>query len=185
MGYSIGILILLGVLYGIVSPILFKMPFSEDFVENTFIPLWQTQKIYVIAIFTVIVLILSKIYRDWDVKRLQKLQSLRLSAKIQTGNSSIDDNFDVILSDNNPDAYKIINQDLAQLILNIKTLFDAPKVQMKFYGNSILLAIFTNQDLFELGDLRHTPLNPKVSNCFISQIAGILMFMDYIETLNK
>ena len=185
LGYSIGILILLGVLYGIVSPILFKMPFFEDFVENTFIPLWQTQKFYVIAIFTVFVLIISKIYRDWDVKRLQKLQSLRLSAKIQAGSSCIDDNFDVILSDNSPDAYKIINQDLAQLILNIKTLFDAPKVQMKFYGNSIMLAIFTNQDLFELGDLRHTPLNPKVSNSFISQIAGILMFMDYVETLNK
>ena len=185
LGYSIGILILLGVLYGIVSPILFKMPFFEDFVENTFIPLWQTQKFYVIAIFTVFVLIISKIYRDWDVKRLQEKQRLRNSQKLKTGDSRIDEDFDIILSDNSSDVYKIVNQDLAQLILNIKTLFDAPKVQMKFYGNSILLAIFTNQDLFELGDLRHTPLNPKVSNSFISQIAGILMFMDYVETLNK
>jgi len=179
--YSIGILFIFFLVYMFLTFI----PFLDDCINNLLLRLWHDYRIPFISVSAVIILILSKIYRDWDVKRLQKLQSLRLSAKIQAGISCIDDNFDVILSDNNPDAYKIINQDLAQLILNIKTLFDAPKVQMKFYGNSIMLAIFTNKDLFELGDLRHTPLNPKVSNSFVSQIAGILMFMDYVETLNK
>ena len=110
---------------------------------------------------------------------------MRNSQKLKTGDSRIDEDFDIILSDNSSDVYKIVNQDLAQLILKIKALLNSSKIQLKFYGNSIMLAIFTDQDLFELGDLRYTPLNPKVSNSFVSQIAGILMFMDYVETLNK
>lgn len=183
--YSIGILIVFTVLYFFLRDILNFIPFVDNFMEEIFLYLWNSYKIPTISVFTVIILILSKIYRDWDVKRLQKQQQLRNSKKIKIGNSGIDEIFDIISSDDNLNVYDFVNQDLTELILNIKTLFNSSKVQLKFYDNSIMLAIFTNKDLFELGDLRYNPLHTKVSESFISQIAGILMFMDYVENKIK
>lgn len=182
--YSIPISIIIGLLSVSLYQILLNVPFFEDFVENLFTSVWQTYKIHLISIFAIIVLILSKIYRDWDVKRLQNQQLLRLSKKVKTGNTSIDEDFDIILSDSISDSYKIVNQDLTQFLLNIKTLFQASKVQLKFYDKSIMLAISTNKDLFELGNLRNSPLDKRISGDFVSQLAGILMFMDYIEQYN-
>ena len=68
---------------------------------------------------------------------------------------------------------------------NLQTAFGARGVKCSFYGESLMFAISTNKNLFEIGNL-FTPLNsPKQLDVFFNELISILAFIDYFKLDEK
>ncbi len=68
---------------------------------------------------------------------------------------------------------------------NIKTAFGAKKVKCSFYGKSLMFAISSHKNLFEIGNL-FTPLNsPKQLQVFSEELISILALIDYFKLDEK
>lgn len=68
---------------------------------------------------------------------------------------------------------------------NIKTAFGAKKVKCSFYGKSLMFAISSYKNLFEIGNL-FTPLNsPKQLQVFSEELISILALIDYFKLDEK
>lgn len=68
--------------------------------------------------------------------------------------------------------------------LNMKTNFGARKAKCSFYGDSIMFAISTRKNLFELGNLFTKMDNPKHMDAFFNEMSSVLALIDYFK-LNK
>ena len=68
---------------------------------------------------------------------------------------------------------------------NIQTSFKSTDVKCSFYGNSLMFAISTGKNLFEIGNL-FTPLNsPKQLEKFFNELISILALIDYFKLDEK
>ena len=68
---------------------------------------------------------------------------------------------------------------------NLQTAFGARGAKCSFYGESLMFAISTNKNLFEIGNL-YTPLNsPKQLEVFFNELISILALIDYFKLDEK
>ncbi len=68
---------------------------------------------------------------------------------------------------------------------NLQTSFGARRTKCSFYGNSLMFAISTGKNLFEIGNL-FTPLNsPKQLEKFFNELISILALIDYFKLDEK
>ena len=68
---------------------------------------------------------------------------------------------------------------------NLQTAFGARGAKCSFYGESLMFAISTNKNLFEIGNL-FTPLNsPKQLEKFFNELISILALIDYFKLDEK
>ena len=68
---------------------------------------------------------------------------------------------------------------------NIRTAFGSRGAKCSFYGNSLMFAISTNKNLFEVGNL-FTPLNnPKQLKRFMNELISIFALVDYFKLDEK
>ena len=68
---------------------------------------------------------------------------------------------------------------------NLQTAFGARGAKCSFYGESLMFAISTNKNLFEIGNL-FTPLNsPKQLEVFFNELISILALIDYFKLDEK
>ena len=68
---------------------------------------------------------------------------------------------------------------------NLKTAFHSNDIKCSFYDDTLMIAISTNKNLFEVGDLFH-PLNtPKYIEEYFNQISSILEMVDYFKLDEK
>ncbi len=64
---------------------------------------------------------------------------------------------------------------------NIETAFGTHKVKCSFYRDSIMFAISTDKNLFEIGNLYHSLKDPKQMTIFFNELASILVLIDYFK----
>lgn len=64
---------------------------------------------------------------------------------------------------------------------NIQTSFGTNNVKCSFYGDSLMFAISTNKNLFELGSLFCTLDDPKQLETFFNELTSIFLLVDYFK----
>lgn len=75
----------------------------------------------------------------------------------------------------------LITPAFMERFVNIKTAFGAKKVKCSFYGKSLMFAITSNKNLFEIGNIFHRLDNPKQLTEFFNELASILVLVDYFK----
>ena len=68
---------------------------------------------------------------------------------------------------------------------NIQTAFGTKKVKCSFYNDSLMFAISTNKNLFEIGNLYCSLENPKQLETFFNELTSIFMLVDYFKLDEK
>lgn len=75
----------------------------------------------------------------------------------------------------------LITPAFMERLLNLKTVFGTKKIKCSFYDNKLMIAIETNKDLFEIGDLHTSLEDSKCMNNFYNEISSILRMVDYFK----
>jgi len=68
---------------------------------------------------------------------------------------------------------------------NIQTSFGAKNVKCSFYDNSLMFAISTPKNLFEIGNLFYNLDDPRQLEVFFNEIISIFMLVDYFKLNEK
>ncbi len=68
---------------------------------------------------------------------------------------------------------------------NLQTSFGARKAKCSFYGDNLMFAIFTNKNLFEIGNLFHSLEDPKQMEVFFNELTSIFLLVDYFKLDEK
>ncbi len=68
---------------------------------------------------------------------------------------------------------------------NLKTAFGAKKAKCSFYGNSLMVAISTNKNLFEIGSFFESFEDPTSINAFYDELSSIYKMIDYFKLDEK
>lgn len=96
----------------------------------------------------------------------------------------INEKLSIKTSDNLSDVDSVINTEFIEIIDSLKKLFNTNKILCKFYSDKVMLAISRHENMFEIGGLFTPPTNIKVAEKFISQMTGLLIFLDFITSQN-
>ena len=64
---------------------------------------------------------------------------------------------------------------------NLQTTFGTEKVKCSFYGNTLMFAISTDKNLFEIGGLFRSLENPKQLDKFFDELISIYLMIDYFK----
>lgn len=97
-------------------------------------------------------------------------------------NEYINEKIKIKASDNIENINNIITTEFVDVIEKLKKLFNTPKICCKFYSDKIMFAINSHKNMFEIGGLFTPPTNRKVAEKFISQISGIMLYLDYLDS---
>ena len=90
-----------------------------------------------------------------------------------------------VYSSDQIEARYLITTAFMERFKNIQTAFQTTDVKCSFYGESLMFAISTNKNLFEIGNL-FTPLNsPKQLEVFFNELISILALIDYFKLDEK
>lgn len=68
---------------------------------------------------------------------------------------------------------------------NLKTSFGAKKAKCSFYDDKLLIAIHTNKNLFEVGEVFKTLENPATIRKFYKELSSINELIDYLKIHEK
>ena len=68
---------------------------------------------------------------------------------------------------------------------NIQTAFGSRMVKCSFYNDSLMFAISTNKNLFEIGNLFCSLENPRHFETFFNELTSIFMLVDYFKLDEK
>ncbi len=89
-----------------------------------------------------------------------------------------------VYSDDQVEARCIVTPAFMEKFLNIRTAFGAKNAKCAFYGNKIMFAISTNKNLFEIGSLNKSLLEPKSFSNLYREISAIYELIDYFKLNN-
>lgn len=68
---------------------------------------------------------------------------------------------------------------------NLQTAFGSKNAKCSFCGDSLIFAIYTKKNLFEIGNLFHSLEDPKQMTEFFNELASILALIDYFKLDEK
>ena len=68
---------------------------------------------------------------------------------------------------------------------NLQTAFGSKNAKCSFYKDSLIFAISTKKNLFEIGNLFHSLENPKQMTEFFNELSSILALIDYFKLDEK
>lgn len=68
---------------------------------------------------------------------------------------------------------------------NLQTAFGSKNAKCSFYKDSLIFAISTKKNLFEIGNLFHSIENPKQMTEFFNELSSILALIDYFKLNEK
>ncbi len=86
-----------------------------------------------------------------------------------------------VYSSDQVEARYLITTAFMERFNNLNTAFGAQKAKCSFFDNTIMFAISTNKNLFEIGSLFMRLDNPMRVTRFFNEIASILMLIDYFK----
>lgn len=64
---------------------------------------------------------------------------------------------------------------------NLQTAFGSKNAKCSFCGDSLIFAIYTKKNLFEIGNLFHSLEDPKQMTEFFNELSSILALIDYFK----
>ena len=85
-----------------------------------------------------------------------------------------------VFSDNQIEARYLLTTAFMERILAAKKIFNGKTIQFSFFDNKLLIAIATNQNMFEVSSLFSRTTNRKIINRAFEQFSSV---MDLIDTL--
>lgn len=68
---------------------------------------------------------------------------------------------------------------------NLNTVFGSKKAKCSFYGDKLMIAISTNKNLFEIGQIYKTLENPETIHSFYKEVSAIYQLIDYFKLDEK
>ena len=68
---------------------------------------------------------------------------------------------------------------------NLQTAFGSKNAKCSFCGDSLIFAIYTKKNLFEIGNLFHSLEDPKQMTEFFNELSSILALIDYFKLDEK
>ena len=82
---------------------------------------------------------------------------------------------------NQVEARYLITPAFMDRFKNIETCFGTHNVKCSFYGDCFMIAISTNKNLFEIGNLFKNLEDPKQLENFFNELTSIFMLVDYFK----
>ncbi len=139
--------------------------------------------VLVLAIFDSI--ITAAILAYGITKIVRTIESKKTNYKIKQRRSSsiinINEQFNIKASNNIEIVDETVTQELKEVIDELKILFKTKMIKCKFCNDKIILVIKSKKNFFEIGNFYIPPTNKIVAERFVSQISGIILFLDYIS----
>ena len=86
-----------------------------------------------------------------------------------------------VYSSDQVEARYLVTTAFMERFNNLQTAFGTNKVKCSFYNDSIMFAISTEKNLFEVGNLFCSLSNPKQMRTFFNELASILALVDYFK----
>ena len=148
---------------------LFPDIFKNDFNLGSLIAL-----IITILIVFGIVFVINKLANKSDIKWQEiKLEDPEFNKKYKA------------YSGNQVEARYLITPAFMERFQNIQTAFGTNKVKCSFYGDSLMFAISTNKNLFEIGNLWKSLKNPEQMEIFFNELSSIFTLVDHFKLDEK
>ena len=113
--------------------------------------------------------------------RLKKTKPLN---KVNLEDPKFSKKFDVYSSDQ-IEARFWITPAFMERFQNLKTAFNSKKAKCSFYDNKIMIAIDTNKNVFEIGEMYKSLENPEAVQEFCKEISSINELIDYFKIHEK
>lgn len=130
------------------------------------------------AIFCVFLVILNIYCTHRDKKNKLYLQQIHLEDPI------FEKKFNAYTTDEIEGRY-LITTAFMERFINLNTAFGSKRAKCAFYGDSIMFAISTHKNLFEIGNLFSKLENPKQIDEFFNEFASILLLVDHFKLDQK
>ncbi len=86
-----------------------------------------------------------------------------------------------VYSSDQVEARYLVTPAFMERFNNIETAFGTKKVKCSFYNESIMFAISTRKNLFEVGNLFCSLSNPNQMKSFFNELSSILALVDYFK----
>ena len=133
------------------------------------------------SLFTIIFVFLA-IYVIIDIRRrnrpVEELIPIRLEGP------KFNKKFNAYSSDEVEGRY-LLTPAFCERFQQLKTAFGAKKAKCSFFGDTIMFAIETKKNLFEIGALNKTLEDPKSINDFYNELSSILKMIEYFKLDEK
>lgn len=85
-----------------------------------------------------------------------------------------------VYSEDQIEARYLITPSFMERFKKLKTAFGTNKIKCSFFDNNFMIAISTNENLFELGNL-FTPVNFSTAHKFYKQLTSIYLMINYFK----
>ncbi len=86
-----------------------------------------------------------------------------------------------VYSQDQIEARCIVTPAFMEKFLNLRTAYGAKNAKCAFYGNKAMFAIATDKNLFEIGSLNKTLLEPETFKKLYTEISAIYDIIDYFK----
>ncbi len=134
--------------------------------------------IIIVSIVALVILILT--IKERNKKKLQK----QLLKPIHLEDPVFEKKFNAYSTDEIEGRY-LITTAFMERFMNLQTAFGAKRAKCAFYGDSVMFAITTNKNLFEIGSLFGKLENPKQIDQFFNEFASILLLVEHFKLNQK
>ena len=129
--------------------------------------------IFALLFFAVIYFIIGK-------KQILGNGQTKLTDKVHLEDPKFNHKFDVHSSDQIKARFWVTPA-FMERFQNLKTVFNAKKAKCSFYDNKIMIAIDTNKNVFEIGELYKSLENPDTIRTFCRELSSIKELIEYFK----
>ena len=138
----------------------------------------SSPEFYAVLILVLLILAYSYITLAWAFK--EKLKNVNGLNELKLEDTEFNKRYSAFSSDQVEGRY-LITPAFMERFKNIQTAFGTKQVKCSFFDNSLMLAISTGKNVFELGNL-YTPLNTtKHMDEFFDELLSILVLVDHFK----
>lgn len=122
------------------------------------------------------------VYRDWGFFNMfHKIGSLCTGLQHITLEDCVFEKEFEVYGSNQIEARYILTTAFMERMLNVQNAFKGKKLQFSFFGNKLLIAVSTSQDMFESHSIFCKATNRKYINAALEQIISILEIIEILK----
>jgi len=144
----------------------------------------QYIQINLALIFTIVVSFLALLSKFPVEILMSKNENMDIAQKIILEDSKFNKKFDVY-SSNQVEARYLVTPAFMEKFYNLKTVFGAKNIRCSFFDNNLMIAIETNKDLFEFGNIFKSVHDGLTIYQFYQEIKAIHDLIDYFKLNEK
>lgn len=117
-------------------------------------------------------------------KFLEKTSSEEALEEVMLEDPRFSNRFNVYSSDQ-VEARYLVTPAFMKKFYNLKTAFGAKKLKCSFIGNTLMIAITTKKNLFEIGSLNTSLDNQQSIKEFYNELSSVFRIIDYLKLNEK